>query len=850
MPNLFGDIRYTLRQFRLSPAFTITAVLTLALGIGGTTAIFSLIHAVMLRSLPVVDPGALYRIGDGADCCVEGGPQDRWGMFPYALFKRLKAAAPEFEEVAAFEAGPERSSVRRATVDRFPRPLRSEFVTGNYFSTFGIRSFAGRLFSSSDDQPSAPPVAVLSYRAWKGTYAADPSVIGSTYFVDGHPFTIIGIAPPGFFGETLRSDPPDIWLPLQQEPLIKGESSLLHQPISAWLRVIGRLRPGATVSGMSARLTGILRQWIENDSGYPAIWMPEIKRLIPKQNINIVAAGAGVGAMKEDYGRSLEILMCVCGLVLLIACANIANLLLARSMARRSQTSLRLAIGASRGRLISQSLIESVLLSIAGGLAGLAVADGAGRLILALAFHHARFVPIDPNPSLPVLAFAFGLSLVTGVLFGIAPAWFATKTDPVEALRGVNRSTRDSSSFSQKALLIVQATFSVVLVAGAGMLTRSLNNLEHQDFGIQTANRVTVSLNLLPATYTPARLETVYRNLEDRLTRLPGVEKAGLALYNPLAGDNWGENILTAEHPSAGLKENSSASWDRVSAGYFQAVGQPILRGRGFTEADTATTAPVAMVNQTFARKFFPNEDPLDKRFGLDLPENAGTFRVIGVVRDAKYTQPTRPARPMFFVPLAQYVNYTEPPLQKLELRSHFVDGAVLVTRIDPGSLEPVLRKTFAEVDPNLTIIRVLSMQQQVDGNFDQQRAVASLAGLFGIVALILAAVGLYGVTAYTVAQRTSEFGVRMALGANRSTVLQLVLRGAFRNVILGLLAGIPLAIGAGRLVSAQLYGVVDWDPLALSVAMTSLAACAFIAAMIPAARAASIDPMKALRTE
>ncbi len=354
-------------SFASRPLSLLTAVLTLALGIGGTTAIFSLIHAVMLRSLPVGDPDALYRIGDGNDCCVEGGPQDRWGMFSFPLFQRLKAVTPELEQVAAFQAGPWRSSVRRATVERIPRPLRSEFASGNYFSTLGIRSFAGRLFSSSDDQPSAPPVAVLSYRAWRGTYAADPSVVGSTYFIEGHPFTVIGITPPGFFGETLRSDPPDIWLPLEQEPLIRGDSSLLYQPISAWLRIIGRLRPGATVSGMSARLTGVLRQWIVNDSGYPPIWMPEIKRLLPKQNINVVPAGAGVGAMKEDYGRSLQILMCVCGLVLLIACANIANLLLARGMARRSQTSLRLAIGASRARLISQSLTESILLSVSGG---------------------------------------------------------------------------------------------------------------------------------------------------------------------------------------------------------------------------------------------------------------------------------------------------------------------------------------------------------------------------------------------------------------------------------------------------------------------------------------------------
>ncbi len=850
MQNITADIRYAVRQFRLSPLFTLTAMLTLALGIGGTTAIFSLIDTVMLRSLPVTDPATLYRVGDGNNCCVEGGPQDRWGMFSFPFYERLKSATPEFEELAAFQAGPWRYSVRRSAAERIAKPLRGEFVTGNYFSTLGIRSFAGRLFEPSDDQASAPPVAVLSYRTWKGAYGGDASVIGATYVIEGHPFTLIGIAPPGFFGETLRSDPPEIWLPLQQEPLIKGESSLLRQSISAWLRVIGRLRPGATVTGMSPRLTGVLRQWIKNDSGYPSVWMPEIIRVLPKQNLNVVPAGGGVEAMKEDYSRSLDILLSVCSLVLLIACANVANLLLARGMARRSQTSLRLAMGASRSRIVSQSLVESVLLSVGGGIAGLVVAAGAGRLILALAFHGAQYLPISTRPSLPVLAFAFALSLLTGVLFGTAPAWFATKSDPVEALRGANRSTRDSSSLSRKALLVVQATLSVVLVSGAAMLTRSLSNLEHQDFGFQTANRVMVSLNAPPASYTADRLDALYRNLEDRLNRLPGVERASLALYNPLAGDNWGESIFVAGNTAAGFNENSNASWDRVSPGYLQTVGQSLVRGRNFTENDAGKTAPVAVVNQAFARKFFPKQDPIDKRFGLDLPVNAGTFRVVGVVRDAKYTQPDKPVRPMFFVPLGQYVPYTKDLMQKLELRSHFISGALLVTRMDPGVLEPVLRKTFAEADPNLTILRVRAMQEQVDLNFDQQRAVADLAGLFGIVALILAAVGLYGVTAYTVAQRTSEIGVRMALGARRTNVMQLILRTALTKVALGLLLGIPLAIGAGRLMSSQLYGIVDWDPFALLVGIGSLTVCAFIAAMIPATRAASIDPVKALRTE
>ena len=637
MRDLIRTLRYTLRQLRQAPVFTAAAVVTLALGIGGTTAIFTLIHAVMLRSLPVSDPARLYRIGEGDNCCVQGGPQDRWGMFSYPLYERLKAAAPEFEEITAFQAGGARLSARRAGVEQAARPLRSEYVTGTYFSTLGVRAFGGRMFTAADDKPSAPPVAVMSHHAWQSTYASDPSIVGSTLVINGHPFTVIGIGPPGFFGDTLRSDPPELWVPLQQEPLINSDSSLLRQPVSAWLRVIGRLKPGATIDGMSPRLTGVLRHWMQYESGYPANWMPDVKRMLPQQVLNVVPAGAGVAEMKEEYGRSLQILLAVCGLVLLIACANVANLLLARGVARRGQTAVRLAVGASARQIVWQALVESIVLAIAGGLAGLVVAGAAARLLLSLAFSNARFLPVETTPSLIVLAFAFGVSLLTGIIFGAAPAWFATRTDPVEALRGAGRSTADRSSFARKTLLVVQATLSVVLVAGATMLGRSLSKLERQDFGYKIDGRVVVSLNRPPATYTQPQLAAMYRQLEERLNRLPGVRGSGLALYNPLT-DNWGELILVEGHPEPKMDEESGASWDRVSANYLQNFGVALVRGRMFTEADNEDTAPVAIVNEAFVKRFFKSsEDPLDRRFGLDLPENVGTFHIVGIVRDAKF---------------------------------------------------------------------------------------------------------------------------------------------------------------------------------------------------------------------
>jgi predicted permease len=854
MRNLVGNLRYALRQFRQSPVFTVAAVLTLALGIGGTTAIFTLIDAVMLRSLPVADPARLFRIGDGDDCCVESGPQDRWGMFSYVLYERLKAEAPEFEEIAAFQASSgSRMSVRREGVESAAKPLRAEYVTGNYFSTLGVSAFGGRLFTANDDTSSAPPVAVISHHAWQTTYGGDRSVLGATFMVEGHPFNVIGVAPPGFFGETLRGDPPDIWIPVHQEPLLAGEGNLLRQSPPAWLRLIGRLRPGASISGLAPRLTGVLRLWLQHDSGYPSNWMPDVIRMLPKQSIAIVPAGAGVAEMKEEYGSSLHILLAVCGMVLLIGCANVANLLLARSVTRRTQIAVRLAMGAARRQIVMQALTESVVLAIGGCLAGLIVARAAARLLLALAFQHAHFLPIGTAPSPIVLACSFVLALLTGIIFGAAPAWFATRTHPAEVLRGSGRGVSAHSSFTSKALLAVQACLSVVLVAGATMLARSLDKLQNQDFGYQVKGRVAVSLDSPPATYTLPKLQALYRRLEDRLDSIPGVQGSGMALYNPLT-NNWGELIYVAGHPAPKMDSESGASWDRVSARYLENLSMPILRGRYFTDADNETAAPVAIVNQAFVKRFFKSgEDPIDHHFGLDAPENATTFRIVGIIRDAKFAGwgLNRPAQPMFYVPLAQNVDYRNGDImQRVELRSHFIEGIMLNTDIPPGTLEPLLTRTLAEIDPNLTILSVRTMQQQIERRFDQQRAVASLAGVFGIVALMLAAVGLYGVTAYGVAQRKNEIGIRMALGADRANVVGLVLRGTSMRVLAGLLLGVPLAIGAGRLISSELYGVVSWDPAALAVAAGALAICAFFAAVIPARRAASISPVDALKIE
>ena len=852
MGDLFGDIAYALRTLRSARVFAATAVLTLALGIGGTTAIFTLMHALMLKSLPVTDPSRLYRIGDGSNCCIQGSPQGRWGFFSFPLFERIKAETPQFEDITAFQTFVGRLSVRREGGAEAPRPLRTMYATGSYFATLGVGAFAGRVFTDADDRAAAPPVTVMAYHAWQGLFGGDAAVVGSTLIIEGHAFTVAGIAPPGFFGETLRPDPPDLWLPLQHEALFNASISLLRAPRSAWLRVIGRLRPDATIEGMEARLTVLLHQWLRGDAGYPAPQMPEIERTMAEQVVAVVPAGAGIGLMKEQYGRSLRILLVVCAMVLLIACANVANLLLARAAARRGQLAVRLALGASRARIVVEALVESVLLSIGGAVVGLAVAVGAARLLLSLAFAGATTLPIDITPSPIVLAFAAGLALVTGVLFGAAPAWFATRTDPIDALRGTGRSIADGASLARTALLVVQAALSVVLVAGSTMLGRSVGNLAGQDFGFERSGRVLVSVGRPSAAFTGDRLTALYRDVEARLAGIPGVQHAGLALYNPLTS-NWGEAVLVAGKPQPAPGADNGASWNRVSTRYLQDLGVKLVRGRYFTDGDNERSENVAVVNEAFVRRFFTSgEDPIDQRFGLNLPENVNTFRIVGIVGDARFAgfQLDRPARAMFFVPLAQTVKYANPSMQGLETASHIVGGILLVTRMPQGTLEPLVARALAAADPNLTVNSIRTLDEQVARTFDQQRAVASLAGLFGVVALVLAAIGLYGVTAYSVARRRGEIGVRMALGADRGNVIGMVLGGAFKRVAIGLVLGAPLAVGAGYLLSAQLYGVSFWDPVALSVAAAALALAAFIASVVPASRAAALAPIIALRTD
>jgi len=843
------DLKLALRQFRKSPGFAATVILTISLGIGANVAIFTLVHAILLQSLPVVNPATLYRIGDLDDCCVNGGYENDNGdfdLFSYDLYRHFQDTTPEFEQLAAFQSG--HNSVNVRTGQAPAKAETAEYVSGNYFSTFGLGAFTGRTLLSSDDQPGATPVAVLSYQAWQINHASDPNVVGSTFYIQNKPFTIVGISPPGFYGDRIDSNPPALWIPLNMEPIIEGETSILKQPDTNWLYVLGRIKPGVAPGSLQAKISNTLRQWLATQ---PAYTLNGAQTEIPKQHVVITPAGAGVQNLQQEAGSGLHLLMGISGLVLLVACANIANLLLAKGATRRAETSISMALGAARSRLIRQMLVESLLLGCAGGLVGIALAYGGARMILALAFPDSPNLPIHASPSLAVLAFAFALSLLTGLIFGVVPAWITSHSDPAEALRGVNRSTKDRASLPQKSLIVFQAALSLVLLVGAGLLTKSLRNLEHQDFGIATANRYVFHFDPAGAGYTIATVPEFNERVEREFSALPGVQSVGVALYSTLEGNNWGEGVRIEGRADQGPEAQNGSSWDRVSPHFFETVGQPVIRGRGFTEQDTATSRMVAVVNQAFVKKFFPNEDPLGHHFGTFDRKYASNYEIVGIVADAKYNNPREPVRPMYFRPMTQ-LNTTikERSAITAESRSLFPNSATLRYAGDAASLEPLVRHTLANINPNLTVLDFKTLDYQVAGNFNQERLISRLTSLFGLLALVLASVGLYGITAYSVARRTSEIGLRMALGANRNNVLALVLRAASWQVGLGLALGIPIALVGGRLMSSQLYGVRIYDPLTICAAVLVLSTFAAIAGFIPARRAASIEPMNALRTE
>jgi len=728
--------------------------------------------------------------------------------------------------------------IRRGATQENARSVMGEFVSGNYFITFGLQARAGRLFLDADDVQGAPTVAVMSYETWKNNYSEDNSVVGSTFFVNTKPVTIAGIAPEGFYGDRLSSTPPDFYLPIESmTPLANVE--YVHDPDGTWLYMIGRLKPGVSRPQLEAKLSGLLRQALATTRTYSK---KEDHAPLGRAHLVLTPGGAGIQGMQEQYASHLKLLMWSSGLVLLIACANIANLLLARGMGRKAEMSVRTALGAMRYRIVRQLLTESLLLAGLGGLAGLAVAYAGTKMLLALAFSDATGLPIHASPSLQVIAFAFGLSLLTGLLFGVAPAWMAAQAEPVEALRSGSR-TKGGATLLQRGLVVLQAALSLVLLVGAGLFSQSLNKLQHTDLKLESTNRYIVHFNPQAAGYSQRQLGDLYRSIEEQFHAIPGVQKVGIASYTPMEDDNNGQSVTVEGRPELSLLTTNI----RVGPEYFDSVGTHVLMGRGIGIQDTVNSPTVAVVNETFAKKFFrPGEDPVGYHFGGG--DNTHDYEIVGVVDDTVYQDVRWKDHLMFFVPLLQRPASDKDPIE--HDGGMYIGAFVLQTAHPVNDMEALARRTLSSINPSLAVVKFQTFDQQIADQFTDDRMLARLTMLCGLLALLLATVGLYGVSSYTVARRTSEIGIRMALGAESAKVTAMIMRGAAIQAALGLAIGFPIALLCVRFVQAQLYEVKGVDPAVLLTSILTLAFAASVAAFIPARRAASIDPARALRIE
>ena len=850
MRVLLQDLAFAFRQLRKTPGFTVTVLLTLALGIGANSAIFTLVNAILLHNLPVTDPKTLIRIGDTDNCCVNSGWNDEgdYSLFATDTYYMFKKSLPEFEELAAMESGYawRPITVRRAGPQTVAKSVMGTFVSGNYFRVFGLSPAAGRLFADADDQKGAPITAVMSYDAWQQDYAGDASVVGSAFYINTKPATIIGVAPKGFYGDRIDTNPPKYFLPMNSMDEVIG-APYFTEPDTQWAYIIGRVKPGTSVPALQAKVSALLKQQFAPLKTFAD---QRAQKALPRTHVVLTPGGGGIQNMQDGYKDHLRLLQWIAALVLLVACANIANLLLVRGMSRRGELSIRSALGAQRIRIVRQLLTESVLLSGMGGLLGLAISYLGAHALLALAFPNQHNMPVTASPSPLVISFSFALSLVTGILFGLAPALMAARTQPAEALRSNARTTAHGASLLQRALVVLQAALSLVLLVAAGLFAQSLNKAENVNMKLNATNRYIAHINPQAAGFKNTEVEPLYQTIVDRFHAIPGVLKVGLSTYTPMEENNWGSGVKVQGEPDL----NKGASWVKGTAEYFDSVGTRVVMGRGFTSQDTLNAPPVAVVNQEFVKLFFGNRNPIGHRFGFSGPSKVpqdGAHEIVGVVEDTTYTSVYWKNHAMYFLPLTQRCCNANDPDYHLDKDQSMYAGALVIQTAHPmAGFEKIVADTLASINPNLTIVKFQTFQQQIDDRFIEERLIARLTSLFGLLALLLAAIGLYGVTAYTVVRRTPEIGIRMALGAARSRVIGTVMRGAMLQAGAGLAIGVPVAIFCVRYVKSQLYETTSVNVPVMTIAIGVLVLTAAIAGIVPARRAASIDPARALRIE
>lgn len=835
--SLLRDLRYSWRGLLKRPAFTFVALTILALGIGANTGIFTLINAVVLKPLPVTRPHELVLFNDSpsegtrtSDGDVSPGRVD---IFSYPEYRYFRDHNSSFQELSAFRSGESRLSVRRTEQSgEAAQRASGHLVSGNYFTVLGVNAMRGRVLTNEDDLPAAQPAAVISDPYWKQKLNGDMQIVGKTILLNGTSFTIVGVMPPEFFGTRVRRSP-DFWLPLAFQPRIELRKSYLEDKTVSWLNMIGRLKPGIPLSQAQAGINVQLRQFLTEQSGSQL--SDENRVAIQNSYVSLASGARGLSGLRFFYSQALRMLMVIVALVLLIACANVGNLLLSRAAARQAEISLRQALGASRARLVRQLLTESLLLAIIGGVVGVLLAQwGVSLLVTRLA----ATSPLDVRPDIRVLLFTLGISLVSGVLFGIAPALRATKTDLTSALKEKSVQGRKGRFNLGSALVVAQVAVSLVLLVGAGLFARSLIKLQQEDLGFNRDNVLLASVDTRLAGYKPSELSAVYRQLYDRLSALPNVRSATIASYSPMAGTSTNSTI-TVRGYTPNKNENMNVADVFIGPNFAETLGVPLLMGREIGLQDTATSAKVGVVNQSFAQAYFHDQNPIGRRITFEEDSDKDDFEIVGVIGDSKYDSAKEQPDKSVFRPILQ-----------VEDQQAFANVFELRTLGDPLSLSAEVRAAVAQVNDKLPILSITSLRIQTDDALKQEKLIALLVSFFGLLGLLLSCVGLYGIMAHAVVRRTNEIGIRMALGAERRNIIWMVLKESLLLIAIGLIIGIPAAWAAAHLISSQLFGLKPSDPVTLLMAALLLTVVAALAGYLPARRASRVNPLVALRYE
>ncbi len=838
LETTWQDLRYGVRQLGKAPVLVTVAVLSLALGIGANTAIFTLMNAVMFQSLPVRDPGRLVLFNDDISTGVYSGDDFSSNEFSYPSFQYLQLHNSSFVSLCAFRQDTDRVVMHVAgTSEAGPQErATAHLVSGNYFDTLGVNAAVGRLFKGSDDTLSAARVAVISYSFWRDRFNLDPSVLGQSLVLNDVSLTIAGVADRRFFGERIGRDP-DFWLPLSTQPQVlqrdawsNSRGMWLTARNVYWLNFMGRLKPGFSLESAQAAVNLRLRQFYSEQAG--SHLSPSTRRKIENIRVELKPGGGGISGLRYLYSKPLHILTAVVALVLLIACANVATLLLARASARRQEFLARLALGASRTRLLRQVLTESILLSVLGGVVGAAFAWWCVRLLVILL----RFDPVvkvRPDPA--VLAFTVVISFLSGILFGIVPAIKFSRMDPGPGNAAPIANFGHLRFTSQHALIALQVALSFILLLGAGLLVHSLLALERQNLGFRRENILLLRSDAGLAGYRPEELFPLYRELSERFNQLPGVLSATITRFSPESGSTSAYSGAIEGYMATPGQELNIYDLS-VGPHFFETLGMPLVLGRVIDARDTPASTPVAVVNEAFVRQYLPNQNPIGRRISLDSPFKAPGFEIVGVVADSKYYDLQEKAKPMGFLSIWQ--------------KSVTSFEVVLHTSGAPERVAAEARRTVQQVSSKLPILSVSSLNVQVEHSLKQQKMITSLCSIFGALALILASIGIYGTLAYSVAGRATEIGIRMAIGAQRSNVTWLVLRDSATLTAVGIFVGLPLGLGGTRWIKSFLFGVPTVDPVAITAAVLLILILASFAAYLPARRAARIDPMRALRHE